>query len=389
MTAAWIAVVATLGALIGSFGNVVVHRWPRGESVVRPRSRCPRCGHELSPLELVPVLSWLVLRARCRSCGLPISARYPVVEAAFALGFGVLAWAYPIEDVGTTLLPLLALFAMLAMAALIDYDTYLLPDALTLPAIAIAVAGAALYHPSAGLPTPAQAAVGAAVAAGVLALINRIGGLVLRRGRDTEERLWPFSLDAVNVAAVAGLLGGRWVGLVAGALQVIASAIARRSVRLSETWLYAAWLLALLLAAAGVTAAWGIDLLEAMAGSLIGAGAFALLGALWWWGVDIASGKKVAPADEAGPPEDDDGEPVAMGFGDVKLAAVLGGLLGVTGFLVGLLLAVVIGAVVGVAQRALGGSRFVPFGPFLVVGGLLAWAFAAPLVDWYLALLGV
>jgi leader peptidase (prepilin peptidase) / N-methyltransferase len=78
-----------------------------------------------------------------------------------------------------------------------------------------------------------------------------------------------------------------------------------------------------------------------------------------------------------------------MGFGDVKLAAVLGALLGTTGFLVALLLAVVIGAVVGVAGRLLGGSRFVPFGPFLVVGGLLAWAFAAPLVDWYLALLGV
>jgi leader peptidase (prepilin peptidase) / N-methyltransferase len=223
----------------------------------------------------------------------------------------------------------------------------------------------------------------------VLALINRVGGLVLRRGRDTEERLWPFSLDAVNVAAVAGMLGGRWVGLAAGALQVIASALARRSIRLSEPWLYGAWLAALLLAVAGVSAAWGVGPLEALAGSLIGAGAFALLGALWWWGVDIASGKRGAPADEAGPPEEDDGEPVAMGFGDVKLAAVLGGLLGVTGFLVGLLLAVVIGAVVGVTQRALGGSRFVPFGPFLVLGGLLAWAFAAPLVDWYLALLGV
>jgi hypothetical protein len=83
---------------------------------------------------------------------------------------------------------------------------------------------------------------------------------------------------------------------------VIASAVARRSVRLSEPWLYGAWLLALLLAAAGATAAWGVDLLEALAGSLIGAGTFALLGALWWWGVDIASGKKGAPADEAGRP---------------------------------------------------------------------------------------
>jgi leader peptidase (prepilin peptidase) / N-methyltransferase len=389
VTAATIALMATLGALIGSFGNVVVHRWPRGESVVWPRSRCPRCGHELSPLELVPVLSWLALRARCRSCGLPISARYPIVEATFALGFALLAWAYPIEELGFTVLPLLVLFSMLAMAALIDLDTYLLPDALTLPATVVAIAGATLYHPAAGLPTPGEAAVGAAVAAGILVLINRIGGLVLRRGRDTAERLWPVSLDTVNVAALAGLLGGRWVALGVGALQVIASAAARRPVRVPEPWLYGAWLVALLLAAAGMTGAWGVDLLEALAGSLIGAGAFALLGAAWWWLSDIASGKRTSPAEEAGPPEDDDGEPVAMGFGDVKLAAVLGALLGTTGFLVALLLAVVIGAVVGVAGRLLGGSRFVPFGPFLVVGGLVAWAFAGPLVDWYLALLGV
>lgn len=254
MTATWIALVATLGALIGSFGNVVIHRWPLGESVVFPRSRCPRCSHVLSPLELVPVLSWLALRARCRSCGLPISPHYPAVEAAFALGFGVLAWAYPIDTLGTTLLPLLALFSMLAIAAMIDLDTFLLPDALTLPAIVVAVAGAALYHPDAGLPTPAEAAVGAAVAAGLLVLINRIGGLVLRRLRDTEERLWPFSLDAVNLAALAGMLGGRWVALAAGALQIAASALARRPVRVGEPWLYAGWLIALPLAVAGVTA---------------------------------------------------------------------------------------------------------------------------------------
>jgi leader peptidase (prepilin peptidase) / N-methyltransferase len=146
---------------------------------------------------------------------------------------------------------------------------------------------------------------------------------------------------------------------------------------------------ALLLAAAGTTAAWGVDLQGALAGSLVGAGAFALVGAAWWWANDIASGKRASPAEEAGPPEDDDGEPVAMGFGDVKLAAVLGALLGTTGFLVALLLALTIGAVVGVAGRLLGGSRFVPFGPFLVLGGLLAWAFGGALVDWYLALLFV
>jgi leader peptidase (prepilin peptidase) / N-methyltransferase len=390
MTAAWIALVAVLGSLIGSFANVVVYRWPRGESVVRPRSRCPGCGRTLSPIDLLPVLSWIALRGRCRTCGARIAARYPAVEAGFALAFGVLAWAYPVEAFGPTVVPLLVLVSMLGMAALIDLDTYLLPDGLTLPAVAVGVLGAWVYHPDAGLPNVSEAAVGAAVAAGVLVLINRLGGLVLRRLRDTGERLWPFSLDAVNVAAVAGMLGGRWWALAAGLAQVAASALARRPVRLAEPWLYALWLAALVVALSGWTLTWGVDLIEALAGSLIGAGALALLGAAWWWAADLrASEPQKAPAEEAGRPEDDDGEPVAMGFGDVKLAAVLGALLGVTGFMVGLLLAVVIGAVVGVAQRALGGSRFVPFGPFLVVGALLAWVFADGLVGWYLALLGV
>jgi leader peptidase (prepilin peptidase)/N-methyltransferase len=389
VTAAWIALVAVLGALIGSFANVVVYRWPRGESVVAPRSRCPSCGRTLAPIDLVPVLSWLALRGRCRTCRSPIAPRYARVEAFFAAGFGLLAWAYPVEAHGASVVPLLALFAMLTTAALIDLDTFLLPDALTLPAALVGVAGAVLYTRSSGLPTVPEALVGAAVATGVLVLINRVGGLVLRRFADTEERLWPFSLDAVNVAALAGAVGGWRVALAAGAAQVLASAVARRPVRPPEPLLYALWLLALALAAAGGFLGWGVGVVESAAGTAIGAGAFAFLGAAWWWGAEIAAGKRTAPLDEAGAPEDDDGEPVAMGFGDVKLAAALGAMLGWDGFLVGLLFAVVLGAVVGVAQRALGGSRFVPFGPFLVVGGFLALAFADALVGWYLGLLGV
>jgi leader peptidase (prepilin peptidase)/N-methyltransferase len=112
VTAAWIALVAVLGALIGSFANVVVYRWPRGESVVTPRSRCPSCGRTLAPIDLVPVLSWLALRGRCRTCQAPISPRYARVEAFFAAGFGVLAWAYPVALHGASVVPLLVLFAM-------------------------------------------------------------------------------------------------------------------------------------------------------------------------------------------------------------------------------------------------------------------------------------
>jgi leader peptidase (prepilin peptidase)/N-methyltransferase len=87
-----IVLAALLGACIGSFLNVVLWRVPRGESIATPPSHCPACGHELGPLELVPVLSWVALRARCRRCGVHISARYPLVELAVALVFGLVAW---------------------------------------------------------------------------------------------------------------------------------------------------------------------------------------------------------------------------------------------------------------------------------------------------------
>ena len=81
-----------LGAQIGSFLNVVMWRVPRGESVVRPRSHCRSCGRDIAPIDLVPVLSWVWLRARCRYCGASISVRYPLVELATALLFGAVAW---------------------------------------------------------------------------------------------------------------------------------------------------------------------------------------------------------------------------------------------------------------------------------------------------------
>jgi leader peptidase (prepilin peptidase) / N-methyltransferase len=388
VTAAWVVLWGVLGALVGSFANVVVYRWPRGESVVRPRSRCPSCERTLAPIDLVPVLSWLALRGRCRTCGARVSPRYPIVEAAMAAGFATLAWAFPPEQAGATVVVLATLVAMLMMAALIDLGTYLLPDALTLPALAVALLGSFLYPVGTMLPTPGEALLGAAVGAGTLVLINRVGSLVLRRFRDTAERLHPISLDTVNVAALAGVVGGIVAALAAGALQVVASALTRRPVRLAEAPLYALWAIGLAAATVGAFEVWGVGVVQALTGSVAGAGVFAVVGAVWWWVADLGSGAP-ATASSGSAPDEDDGEPVAMGFGDVKLAAVLGAMLGWQAFLVGLGYAVLLGAVVGVAQRALGGSRFVPFGPFLVAGAFLALASAKPLLDWYVGLLGL
>lgn len=84
-------VIAVMGLLIGSFVNVVAWRVPRGESIVRPPSHCPGCGHPIRPRDNVPVLSFLVLRGRCRDCRAAISPRYPLVEAATGALFAVVA----------------------------------------------------------------------------------------------------------------------------------------------------------------------------------------------------------------------------------------------------------------------------------------------------------
>ena len=83
---------AVFGALVGSFLNVVLWRVPRGESIIHPPSHCPACGTPLYPYELVPVVSWIALRGRCRTCGVRISIRYPLVELGCAALFGIVAW---------------------------------------------------------------------------------------------------------------------------------------------------------------------------------------------------------------------------------------------------------------------------------------------------------
>ncbi len=369
---------AVIGSLIGSFGNVVVWRLPRGESVAFPPSHCPNCNHRLGPLELVPVLSWLTLRGRCRHCHARISPRYPLVEALMAAVFLVVALRWPPVSAGLAFLPLWAVLAMLLMAALIDVDHYILPDVLTLPAVALGILGAFLTTEATDLPSPSAALVGALAGAGVLALINRIGALVLRRFADTKERLFPISLDQVNVAAVAGALAGPWWGIAAGAASVLLNLATRRALRLPEGLAYGLWAVALVLS----TTTFTVPTVTAVSGSVLAAGAWALLGAVYWWINDLAKPDPTSQAEE-------DQEPVAMGFGDVKLAAALGALLGWEKLLVCVLFAVVLGALFGVVGRLVGGKRVIPFGPYLLAGGLTALLFGDATIRWYLGLLGV
>src|SRR5918997_863734 len=90
-SAAEVVAAGLFGALVGSFLNVVAHRVPLGESIVSPGSRCPGCGAPVRPYDNIPVVSWLVLRGRCRDCGTRISPRYPVVEA-LSVGPDIVDW---------------------------------------------------------------------------------------------------------------------------------------------------------------------------------------------------------------------------------------------------------------------------------------------------------
>jgi leader peptidase (prepilin peptidase)/N-methyltransferase len=157
--AIFVLVAGFFGLMIGSFLNVVIHRLPimmerdwaaqcaelRGEpapvfeplSLARPRSRCPQCGHSIAALENIPVISWLLLRGRCKGCSAPISARYPLIEALTGLLFAFAAWHFGFTAAGFGALLFVA--ALIALTG-IDFDTQLLPDDITLPLLWLGLA---------------------------------------------------------------------------------------------------------------------------------------------------------------------------------------------------------------------------------------------------------
>lgn len=262
-----------LGSLIGSFLNVVVYRVPLGRSIVAPPSACGSCAHVIRPYDNIPLISWLVLRGRCRDCAAPISARYPLVELGAAVFFAVTAWRFAGEvvfagDAAATSAGLLQLvaytyFAAVSIAlALIDLDVHRLPNAIVVPSYLVA----------------------------------------------------------------AGLLGA------AAVLSGDVAALARAAV------------------------------------------GFVALGAAYL-GIALA-------------------KPGAMGFGDVKLAALTGlmlGWLGVPELLVGAFAGVFLGGVFAVGLLIAGRARgtAIAFGPWLLAGGWIGILGGEPLAGWYLSLFGI
>lgn len=165
------------GAIWGSFANVVVYRWPREQSLVRPGSRCPACGHPIRWYDNIPVLSWFVLGAKCRDCRAPISSRYPLVEATSALLAAAVwyrlandalayQWVVGPDTLGRFLIEFQVLWGLMTVS-LVDLETLLVPDVIVLPLVGLALLGQLVFPEGRPLRNAIAAAAGYVVVHGV------------------------------------------------------------------------------------------------------------------------------------------------------------------------------------------------------------------------------
>ena len=213
-----LATASLLGLLIGSFLNVVAARLPARVSLVTPRSRCPHCETEIRSRDNVPVLSWLLLRGRCRDCAAPISARYPLVEAGTALLVGAVAAVHGDDTTPLVLGAVLVLF--LIPMALIDAEHRLIPNRLTGPAALCAVGLGLALDPGG---EPARLIAGA-VAGGLFlaAAIAKPGGMGMGDVK-LAGVLGLFLGPAVAVAVLVALVSGTVAGALIMARQGVAA----------------------------------------------------------------------------------------------------------------------------------------------------------------------
>ena len=208
-----IAFLGAFGAAIGSFVNVVAYRLPRHESLVKPRSRCPHCQKQIAGYDNIPVVSWILLRARCRHCKAPIPVRYPMVEALTALLFVGVGLKIGLED---TLVPALALTITLVAAAETDLEHHIIPNRLMATS---AIAGVALWAIADAGRLPENLIAGAAA-----------GGFLLAAAVAYPAGM---GMGDVKLGAVMGLYLGAsvapalFIGFAAGALVGIAIVLAR------------------------------------------------------------------------------------------------------------------------------------------------------------------
>lgn len=338
----WTGVLAILGAFIGSFLNVCIHRMPRDLSVVNPPSHCPHCNYRIPWGLNIPVITWLWLRGKCRSCQAPISPRYLAVELLTASAF-VIPWLTFGHGDPATALALCVLFSAFIVATFIDFEHFIIPDQIT---IGGTIAGFLLSGLAPGLQLSTSASqallrsmLGIAVGFGVVYGVVRLGKLLF--GRE-KIRLEPDSLVVFHEDGVCLpdrdipfseifyrdsdtiRLSGRQVQMTDRCYPVADIALSIRELRV------------------------GPDVFVPTEEPFLSARAEQI----------------VLPRE-------------AMGFGDVKFMAAIGAFLGWESTLFTLGFASLLGAVVGVSLIAIGRREWsgrLPFGPYLTVGAVV-WIF--------------
>jgi len=378
----WAVFAFLLGSCVGSFLNVVIWRLPRGGSIVRPSSSCcPHCHKPIAWYDNIPIVSWLLLRARCRQCGGPISIRYPLVELAAAVLFaGLLLGVYggPLRgDLGEWpanwpgYLAAVVLLAGLLAGSVIDMGHFFIPlPAVWVGGLAAVVLSAAF--PGRGLPIASAGtaawgiggAVGLSVAAGLL----RLGVLPVSFAEEVEadadgeaEGDKPADLEGDDERDRPAPPS---IGVTVGARREVCKELLFLAPVLVGG--LAGWWLTR--SGGPLGAAWqrwcGSEHLRGLGGSLFGL----LIGGGIIWTVRII-GTLIAGRE-------------AMGLGDVHLLASAGALIGWSGAALAFFISPFFGLAVGLVQLARHGRRELPFGPYLSLGVLVVLLFYDRLVEW-------
>ena len=231
-----LSIAAIYGLLIGSFLNVVIYRLPAGQSLARPRSRCPKCETQIAWYDNIPVFSWVLLRGRCRSCANPIAWRYPAVEvltSAVAIGatirFAGLEETTSLVALGATVV-YFAFLASLIVISFIDIDHMIIPDRISLPMIPIGIiATTAFSVAGVAVTTPIMSVLGAVIGYGIIWIIRWVGTRAL--GQEA------MGLGDAKLMAMAGAWLGPWPSILlvlliasfSGAIHGIGYSILRRT----------------------------------------------------------------------------------------------------------------------------------------------------------------
>ncbi|MDX2044582.1 MAG: prepilin peptidase [Acidobacteriota bacterium] len=383
---------AILGLLIGSFLNVVIHRVPLGESVIFPGSHCTNCSTSIRPMDNIPVVSFLLLRGRCRNCGASISWRYPAVELLTAIVFIVIV----LKDGPTWQAGLEMVFACVMISLVfIDAIHHLLPNVITYPAIVFALAAATaragwgeaitysfdisfvFQSADAGFPRISAAVIGGvllAVAAPLFWLLDRLDLILYNKYFEWED----MNEEAGSVSTPTVKGEGNFEA------QALADARATDTMVGEEAAerRYRRTILASMIFGLVVAAIWAVavfwfspkfpDAFSQAYGGLWRAIVAALIGSvpIWWL---RAAYFYIRGAE-------------GMGLGDVKLMAIIGAFLGWQGAFGVLLLGSIVGSVTGIvmawrSQRGL--KTALPFGVCLGAAALIVLLMAKPLFLWY------